>query len=180
MSVSFPGSAAGSAEVKPNLSHRKSFLFILKSKDGLQTGLLVKSDEIKNSLNVWKGEGMISAQDILNVLTREGSQLLGRAALENICCVKLRQQMQTLLLKLAPEPELDPLPPQMSLEPAPETNIILTPGKPGSLHKRLLTRVEGLHGGVKADLGPQMPNLLRSLRIADEFGATRCAGISHF
>lgn len=106
----------------------------MKSKDGLQTGLLVKSDEIKNILNVWAGEGVISAQDILNVLARGGSQLLGRAALENICCVKLRQQMQTPLLKLAPEPELDTLPPQMSLEPAPETNIILTPGKPGSLH----------------------------------------------
>lgn len=57
---------------------------------------------------------------------------MGRAALENICCVKLRQQMQNLLLKLAPETELEGLPSQMSLEPAPETNIILTPGKPGS------------------------------------------------
>lgn len=46
---------------------------------------------------------MISSQDILNVLAWEGSQLLGRAALENICCVKLCQQMQNLLLKLAPE-----------------------------------------------------------------------------
>lgn len=62
---------------------------------------------------------MISAQDILNVLAQEGSQRLGRAALENICRVKLRQQMQSLLLKLAPEPELDTLPPQMSPEPAP-------------------------------------------------------------
>lgn len=57
---------------------------------------------------------------------------MGRAALENICRVKLRQQMQSLLLKLAPEPELESLPPQMSPEPAPETNIILTPGKPAS------------------------------------------------
>jgi hypothetical protein len=46
-----------SPEVKSILSHRKSFLFILKSKDGLQTGLLVTSDEIKNSLNVWGREG---------------------------------------------------------------------------------------------------------------------------
>lgn len=79
-----------------------------------------------------EGRGMISSQDILNVLTQEESQLLGRAALENICCVKLRQQMQTRLLKLAPETGLGALPSQMSREPAPETNIILTPGKPGS------------------------------------------------
>lgn len=66
MWLSLPGS---STEVEPSLAHRKPlFLFILKSKDGLQTGLLVKSDEIKNILNVWAGEGVISAQDILNVL----------------------------------------------------------------------------------------------------------------
>lgn len=119
---------------------------------------------------------MISSQGILNVLAREGSQLLGRAALENICCVKLRQQMQTLLLKLAPETELGALPSQMSPEPAPETNIILTPGKPGSTHAPSHPG-GGVTGGVKADLGPQMATPLRFLRIADGFGATRYAGI---
>lgn len=60
---------AGPPRGKIYCESQKFFLFILKSEEGLQTWLLVKLDEIKNSLNVWEEGEMISSQDILNVLT---------------------------------------------------------------------------------------------------------------
>lgn len=63
---------------------------------------------------------------------------------------------------------LDELPSQMSLEPAPGTNIILTTGKPGPTREPSHPG-EGLKGSAKADLRPQMPTLLCFWRITDDF-----------
>lgn len=77
-------------DVNSVMRHGQPFFHVyLNEKMGSRQDRLLNWMRLKIAETFGKRGEVISSQDILNVLTREGSQLLGRAALENICCVKL-------------------------------------------------------------------------------------------